>query len=76
MKMIKKIFVIAIITVAPLFINAQPTPPTGGEGGYVHGSGGNQPAGGGAPIDGGLSILLLLGAAYGSKKVYKIRKQD
>lgn len=62
----KKILVIAIIALAPFFLNAQPTPPSGG---YNHGVGGNQPAGGGAPIDGGLSILLLLGAAYGGSKV-------
>lgn len=29
----------------------------------------NTPVGGGAPIDGGLTILIILGAAYGSKKV-------
>ena len=28
----------------------------------------------GAPIDGGLGILLVMGAAYGGKKLYKIRK--
>ncbi len=72
MKMIKKLLVIAIIISAPLLLNAQPVPPSGG-----HGLNGNQtPTGGGAPIDGGLSILLLLGAAYGSKKVYKLKKQE
>ncbi|NCP85659.1 MAG: hypothetical protein GW823_12415 [Bacteroidetes bacterium] len=30
----------------------------------------------GAPIDGGLSLLLAAGAAYGAKKVYDFRKKD
>ena len=72
MKMIKNILVIAIIIFMPLLSNATPKPPSNG---YVHGSGQNQPApGGGAPIDGGLSILLLLGSAFGGAKVYKLRK--
>ena len=28
------------------------------------------------PIDGGLSILLAAGAAYGAKKVYNFRKEE
>lgn len=30
----------------------------------------------GAPIDGGLSLLLAAGAAYGAKKVYEFRNKD
>jgi hypothetical protein len=30
----------------------------------------------GAPIDGGLSLLLAAGAAYGAKKVYDFRNKD
>jgi hypothetical protein len=41
-----------------------PHPPTSG-----HGIKGNQPAGGSAPIDGGLSVFLLMVAGYGSFKV-------
>ena len=45
-------------------------PPPGG-----HGSGENQdPAG--APIDGGLGILLALGAGYGGYKLYQSRKEE
>ncbi|MEI7526907.1 MAG: hypothetical protein WCJ26_14570 [bacterium] len=44
-----------------------PPPPPGGG----HGGGGNTQ---GAPIDGGLGILLALGAGYGAKKLYKARK--
>ncbi len=29
-----------------------------------------------APIDGGLSLLLAAGAAYGAKKVYEFRNKD
>jgi hypothetical protein len=46
-----------------------PPPPPGGG----HGGTGNVP-GGGAPIGTGIGILLALGAAYGSKKVYKVWK--
>lgn len=45
-----------------------PPPPPGG-----HGSGGNQPPVG-APIDGGLGILIAMGAAYGGKKLYTAKK--
>lgn len=72
MKMIKNILVIAIIILSPIILNAQPKPP-----GLGHGTNQNQqgqPVGGGAPIDGGLSILLLLGAAYGGSKVYRMKK--
>lgn len=31
--------------------------------------------GGGAPIDGGLSLLLAAGIGYGAKKMYQNRKQ-
>jgi len=40
-----------------------------------HGSTTNQ-SGGGAPIGGGLFILLGLGAAYGGKKLYVLKKQS
>lgn len=50
-----------------------PPPPMPGEG---HGSLGDQPAGPiGGPIDGGLSILLALGAMYGGIKLYKVVKE-
>jgi hypothetical protein len=44
----------------------EPPPPPGGG----HGSGNNQPPSG-APIDGGLSILFLLGTAFGCMKLVK-----
>ena len=48
---------------------APPPPPPS------HGSTGNQ-NGGNAPIGGGLFILLGLGAAYGGKKLYEMRKEN
>ena len=39
-------------------------------------SGGSTPIGGNAPIGGGLFILLGLGAAYGSRKLYKFHQED
>jgi len=50
-----------------------PPPPDGG-----HGQSGNQPSngGGGAPLDGGLTILLGMGALWGGKKTLQsIQKQ-
>ncbi|MBE0646629.1 MAG: hypothetical protein IH596_02475 [Bacteroidales bacterium] len=41
----------------------EPPPPPSG-----HGQNGNAPAG--APIDGGLGILLAMGATYGGKKAW------
>jgi len=49
------------------FADNPPPPPSG------HGSNGNQ-APAGAPIDGGLGILLAMGAVYGGKKLYQARK--
>ncbi len=46
-----------------------PPPPPGGG----HGGGGN---GTPAPIDGGLGILMALGAGYGSFRLYKSRKAE
>ncbi len=69
----KKIILTALIAICSIGLFAQPVPPpnSGGSGG--HGLSGNQK---GAPLDGGLGILMLLGAAYGAKKVYRFKKQD
>ncbi|OQX73650.1 MAG: hypothetical protein B6D61_12280 [Bacteroidetes bacterium 4484_249] len=67
-KVIKILVLSAFLFATPLIMLAQNPPhPNGGSG---PGSG-NTPVGGGAPIDGGLSFLLILGAAYGSKKIFK-----
>lgn len=70
-KVIKLLVIAGIFLSLPLLSMAQ-TPPHP-NGGNVPG-GGNTPVGGGAPIDGGLSIMLLLGAAYGSRKIYRMKK--
>ncbi|MEI7980256.1 MAG: hypothetical protein WCI71_01295 [Bacteroidota bacterium] len=53
---------------AQVALAADPVPPPPGQ----HGQTGNQAPG--APIDGGLGILLAMGAAYGGKKLYHARK--
>ena len=35
---------------------------------------GEPPLGGGAPVSGGTVLLILLGTAYGAKKVYELKK--
>lgn len=52
-----------------IFAQSPPLPPPPSE----HGSDTND-TGGGAPIGGGIGILLTLGAAYGGKKIYKAWK--
>jgi hypothetical protein len=70
---LRNLVITAIFAMAASALIAQgpPPPPAGG-----HGLGGNQPAGGGAPIEGGLGLLLALGAAYGARKVYKYWNKD
>jgi len=69
MKPPKIILIIAfLLSSLALFANDPPPPPAG------HGATGNQ-APSGAPIDGGLGILLALGAGYGGCKFYRHRKQ-
>ena len=69
----KKLILTAFIAFMSIGMYAQPVPPpnTGGSGG--HGLSGNQQ---GAPLDGGLSILIALGAAYGAKKVYRFKNKE
>ena len=63
---------ISIIIMSFIFNTSQADPPAPPPPGG-HGGGGNQPPVG-APIDGGLGILLAMGAAYGGKKLHKARK--
>lgn len=70
----KKAIILAIIltvTTFSLFAQMPPHPPDdAGSGGGPIGS----PSG--APIDGGLSILLAMGALYGGKKIYTMKKDE
>ncbi len=63
----KKIILTIAIVLGSLAGFSQPVPPPGS-----NGQNGNQP-GGGAPIDGGLSILLAMGAIYAASKVYQLK---
>jgi hypothetical protein len=68
---INLLLIAGILFTVPLLSMAQSPPHPNGGGGP---GGGNTPVGGGAPLDGGLSIMLLMGAAYGSKKIYRMNK--
>ena len=73
---LRTIIITSMITLFAAQGFSQINPPNGG-----HGQDGNQPpapsgGGGGAPIGSGLFILLGLGAAYASKGVFTIKKED
>lgn len=68
-KIIKKALLTATIILS-LGLFAQSPPHPGGASGPT---GGDTPVGGGAPIDGGLTIMMILGAAYGSKKLFRTK---
>jgi len=68
----KKIILSAFLISVGFGLFAQPIPPpSGNNAASGHGLNGNQ----GAPIDGGLSILLIISAIYGSKKAYQFKKK-
>ncbi len=77
MKMINKrglkrvLFTLSLMFMLTMSASADVPPPPGGSGGSGPG-GSDLPVG--APIDGGLSILLILGAAYGAKKSSILKK--
>lgn len=68
-----------IIVVLGLFLGlsfsalAQGPPPPPADG---HGVTTNEAPGGGAPVGGGLAILLGLGAAWGTRKLMKARRKE
>jgi hypothetical protein len=67
---LKKVIGIAFLVSAPFFVPAQTPPhPNGGS----NPGAGNGPVGGGAAVESGLTILLAMGAAYGSRKYYQQR---
>ena len=77
MKRNLKIFAIsAFLVITPLLIFAQ-FPPHPNNGGTAPTPGnGNHPVGGGAPIEDGVYILATLAIAYGSRKIYVMRKHS
>jgi len=72
MKKVRIIYTGLFILFLSFGVMAQPGPPDPPGG---HGDPGDQPPAG-APVGGGLFILLGLGAAYGGKKVYDIVKKE
>jgi len=52
-----------------IFAQTQAPPPP-----QTHGVSGNVP-GGGAPVGEGIVLLITLGAAYGARKVYNLRRK-
>jgi hypothetical protein len=70
MKKVIQILAIAVVILVPVILSAQPFPPEP----YSTGTGVN-PVGGGAPIGGGLLIMLSLAIGYGTRKIYEIRKK-
>ena len=69
-KIIVKLLLVVVLIAGSHQLISQPPPPPG-----EHGEPGNQNAGN-APIDGGLGVLLVLGAAYGSQRLYDRRKEQ
>ncbi|MFZ4400700.1 MAG: PID-CTERM protein-sorting domain-containing protein [Bacteroidales bacterium] len=67
----KKTILTALIVISSIGLFAQPLPPD-----YPHGQTNNDQPAGSAPFDGGLSLLLIMGAAFGIKKVSIIKKNS
>jgi hypothetical protein len=73
-KILRRIFLIAQFVLVPLFIAGVFADPPGPPGpGGDPGTGGGIPVG--APIDGGIGVLLILGLAYGCYKIYESWKK-
>ena len=71
MKRFRFIIIVCLLTSLPFIGFNQPDPTHNGNGSSV----GNTPVGGGwtcCPIDGGLSVLLGLGLAYGASTARRI----
>ena len=67
----KKAIILAIIlTVSTFSLLAQAPPPPPDNAG----TGGGPVGSTGAPIDGGLTILLAMAVAFGGKKIYQLKK--
>ncbi|MCK4678433.1 MAG: hypothetical protein KAT48_09905 [Bacteroidales bacterium] len=68
--------VISLLFICIMFflksVDAQPHPGQNGDSTYV----GGPPINGSAPLGSGLLIMLVLGAGYGAKKIYKSKKNE
>lgn len=65
-KLIRTTLIILILTLTTSVFSQDPPSPNNGN----NPDGGNMPVGGRARISGGIAFLLLLGGAYGSKKLF------
>ena len=61
------LFILLFALASPSFVHAQPGPPSQGN------NGNQEPQGGGAPIGGGVFILMGLAAVYGG---WKLRQEE
>lgn len=76
-KVISLVFLVVSLSMAIGVYAQAPPPPNGNGTNPVVGE--NAPvgsSGGGAPIGSGISLLILLGAAYGGKKVYQVNLES
>ncbi|MCD4736014.1 MAG: hypothetical protein K8R53_08225 [Bacteroidales bacterium] len=67
---VKLIVALTLVVLVHSFVTAQPLP-------YdvtVGGGEGSNPVGGGAPLDGGLSIMIALGLGYIARKARLLKK--
>ncbi len=70
-KIIRITLILSLITFATMISLAEPPGPPTGDPADPDINGGPV----GAPIDGGLGILLAMGGAYGARKLYKAKKK-
>jgi len=71
MKKVIQILAIVLVILVPVILTAQPLPNDPA----IGGGSGLYPVGWGAPIGGGLLIMLSLAIGYGTRKIYEIRKK-
>jgi hypothetical protein len=72
MKKIASIIAVFAMMVLPLMSIGQVPPPPNQHGETTNQAPGTQ---GGAPLGGGMAMLLAMGAAYGGKRYYDYRKK-
>ena len=70
-KSIKLISLILLVSISTLGIAQGPPDPDPDPSGN-----GDNGIGGNAPVENGISVLLILGAAYGTRKTLKLRMTD
>ena len=72
--LLRSFVIILLVSIAYSVEASSPPPPPGGSSGSGNVYGNS--LGAGAPIAGGLFILLGLAAAYGGRKIIQLRKED